>query len=129
MALTDLELMHQYAEDDSPDGLLRRQRTLESWISAGFLTPQDLGQWSDLAFALKPGERRGPVQMDSMFVLLECLAQKPAQPRSFEQARFEVEEAVRQMKRDETRRAFINQIRQSVPVATYAERLHEVRLN
>ncbi|MGH7494087.1 MAG: peptidylprolyl isomerase [bacterium] len=106
-----------------------RRRTAEQGGDLGFLTPQDLGRWSDLAFALKPGERRGPVQMDSMFVLLECLAQKPAQPRSFEQARLEVEEAVRQIKRDETRRAFINQIRQSVPVATYVERLNEVRLN
>lgn len=41
MHLTDLELMHQYAEDDSTQGLVRRQRTLESWISAGFLTPAE----------------------------------------------------------------------------------------
>lgn len=41
MKLTDLELMHQYAEDDSPQQLLRRQRLLESWIAAGFLTPEE----------------------------------------------------------------------------------------
>ena len=41
MNLTDLELMQQYARDDNPSGLLRRQRTLESWISAGFLTPEE----------------------------------------------------------------------------------------
>lgn len=41
MKLTDLELMHQYAEDDSPQKLLRRQHLLESWIAAGFLTPQE----------------------------------------------------------------------------------------
>ena len=41
MDITDLELMHQYAEDDSPQSLERRQRTLESWISAGFLTPEE----------------------------------------------------------------------------------------
>jgi hypothetical protein len=33
--------MHQYAEDDSPQSLARRQRILESWISAGFLTPEE----------------------------------------------------------------------------------------
>ena len=41
MKLTDLELMQQYAEDDSPQKRLRRQRLLESWIAAGFLTPQE----------------------------------------------------------------------------------------
>jgi hypothetical protein len=41
MNLTDLELMHQYAEDESPKGALRRQRLLESWIAAGFLTPKE----------------------------------------------------------------------------------------
>lgn len=41
MKLTDLELMHEYAEEDSPHKLLRRQRLLESWIAAGFLTPQE----------------------------------------------------------------------------------------
>jgi hypothetical protein len=44
MKLTDLELMHQYAEDDSPDGLGRRQRTLETWIAAGFLTPAETNE-------------------------------------------------------------------------------------
>jgi hypothetical protein len=41
MNYTDLELMHQYAQDDSLQGLQRRQRTLESWIAAGFLTPAE----------------------------------------------------------------------------------------
>ena len=41
MHSTDLELMHQYAEDNSTQELELRQRTLESWISAGFLTPAE----------------------------------------------------------------------------------------
>jgi hypothetical protein len=39
--LSDMELMHQYAEDESPGGLLQRQRALESWLSAGVLTPKE----------------------------------------------------------------------------------------
>lgn len=41
MNFTDLELMHQYAEDEDPQGALRHQRRLESWIAAGFLTPKE----------------------------------------------------------------------------------------
>ena len=106
-----------------------RRRTAEEGGDLGFLTPRDLGQWSDLAFSLKPGERRGPVQMDSMFVLLECLARQPAQPRSFEQARGQVEETVRYMMREGARHAFLQQVRQNVTVVTHAERLNAVRLN
>ena len=41
MKLTDLELMNQYAEDDSPKKRLHRQRLIESWIVAGVLTPEE----------------------------------------------------------------------------------------
>jgi hypothetical protein len=33
--------MNRYVEDDSPKKRLRRQRLLESWIAAGFLTPEE----------------------------------------------------------------------------------------
>jgi hypothetical protein len=38
---TDMELMSAYAKDDSPQGLASRQRAIESWISAGLLTPKE----------------------------------------------------------------------------------------
>lgn len=41
MMLSDSELMHQYGEDDNPGSGWQHQRTLESWISAGVLTPQE----------------------------------------------------------------------------------------
>ena len=41
MVSTDMELMNAYAEDDSMHGLTSRQRAIESWISAGLLTPQE----------------------------------------------------------------------------------------
>ena len=41
MRLSDMELMNVYAEDDSLQGLGSRLRTIESWISAGLLTPKE----------------------------------------------------------------------------------------
>ena len=41
MCFSDMELMHAYAEDDSLQGLKSRQRAIESWISAGLLTPKE----------------------------------------------------------------------------------------
>ena len=57
MNLTDLELMHQYAEDDSLQGLGRRQRTLESWIAAGFLTPAETNEAGRVLKILRERER------------------------------------------------------------------------
>jgi hypothetical protein len=36
-----MELMSAYAEDDCPKGLGTRLKTIESWISAGLLTPKE----------------------------------------------------------------------------------------
>lgn len=41
MSLSDMELMNAYAEDDNLQGLGSRLRTIESWISAGLLTPKE----------------------------------------------------------------------------------------
>ncbi len=41
MYLSDMELMSAYADDDSPKGLGTRLKTIESWISAGLLTPKE----------------------------------------------------------------------------------------
>ena len=38
---SDMELMSSYAGDDSPKGLGTRLKTIESWISAGLLTPKE----------------------------------------------------------------------------------------
>ena len=60
MDITDLELMHQYAEDDSPQTLEWRQRTLESWISAGFLTPEETQEAGRVLKILRERDRSFP---------------------------------------------------------------------
>lgn len=57
MVLTDMELMHQYAQDDGPAGRRQRQRALESWISAGVLTPRET---HEARRVLKLLRQRGP---------------------------------------------------------------------
>ena len=60
MTLTDLELMQQYAEDNSPQSLERRQRILESWISAGFLTPEETHEAGRVLKILRERDRGFP---------------------------------------------------------------------
>jgi parvulin-like peptidyl-prolyl isomerase len=100
-----------------------RRWSAEKGGELGYLTPQDLGRWAALAFSLKVGERAGPVPMDSMFVLLECLDKQPAKIRPFEEVREEVEKALRVMAWDNVRRKKVEEIRRTVPVKVFPERL------
>jgi parvulin-like peptidyl-prolyl isomerase len=106
-----------------------RRWSAERGGELGFLTPQDLGKWSQTAFALEVGEQTGPVQMDSMYVFLECIGKKPSRVRSFEEARAEVEAAVRYIAWEDIRRSKIKEIRNSVKdVQVYAEKLKTILL-
>lgn len=60
MNITDLELMQQYAEDDSRQSLERRQRILESWIAAGFLTPEETQEAGRVLKILRERDRGLP---------------------------------------------------------------------
>jgi parvulin-like peptidyl-prolyl isomerase len=100
-----------------------RRWSAEKGGELGYLTPRDLGKWATLAFSLKVGERVGPVPMDSMYVLLECLDKHPAKIPPFEDAREEVEKALRVMAWDKVRRKKVEEIRRTVPVKTFPGRL------
>ncbi len=95
----------------------------------GYLKPEDFGQWADKVFSMKMGERVGPVQMDSMYVFLECIGKRPERFRSFDEARSDVEQALRTMGWDAFRRQKIDEIRKTTRVAVFPERLITIRLN
>ena len=42
--MTDMELMLEFAQEHNAQGLADNQRTLESWISAGVLTPKEISE-------------------------------------------------------------------------------------
>ncbi|MFQ5772569.1 MAG: peptidylprolyl isomerase, partial [bacterium] len=113
---------------------LARQYSVRRWSAErggelGFLKPQDLGKWSQTAFSLQIGERIGPIQMDSMYVVLECIDKKPVQLRSFEEARSDVNETVRYLAWPDYRQSKIKKFRHSVNyLKIFPERLKTVKL-
>ncbi len=60
MRLSDMELMNVYAEDDSLQGLGSRLRTIESWISAGLLTPKETHEARRVLRLLRERRRSHP---------------------------------------------------------------------
>jgi parvulin-like peptidyl-prolyl isomerase len=96
----DADLVARKLKQGEPFAELAKKYSQRQWSAErggelGWLTPDDIGQWSNLAFELKIGERTGPVQIDSVFVFLECIDKKPPRPRTFTEARADVEQAVR----------------------------------
>jgi len=67
--------------------------------------------------------------MDSMYVFLECIDKKAPRPRTFAEARAEVEETVRYLNWFDYRRSRIAQFRKDLNVKVFSERLTTVRLN
>ena len=59
MGLSDIELINAYAQDDSLQGIGFRQRAIESWISAGLLTPQETKEARRVLRLLRKRSRAG----------------------------------------------------------------------
>ncbi len=129
----DADLVARKLKQGAPFAELARNHSVRRWSSErggelGWLTPEEIGPWSPQIFALEIGERTGPLQMDSMYVFLECIDKKPPRPRAFEEARPEVEEAVRYILWGDFRRAKIEEFREATELKVWADKLLDLNL-
>lgn len=106
-----------------------RQWSAEKGGDLGYLTPVDLGKWSGMAFSIDTGKWSGPVEIDSFYVFLECIDKIPARLHSYEEARVEVENAVRAMRWSDVRSEKISEIKKNIDVKSFPEKLRTVKLN
>lgn len=106
-----------------------RRWSAEKGGDLGYLTPQDLGRWADVAFSMPVGKWTGPLKMDQYFVFLACINKIPAKIRTFQQARSDVEEAFRTMWWEQEKREKLNEIRQSTYARSFPEKLMTIRAN
>jgi parvulin-like peptidyl-prolyl isomerase len=106
-----------------------RRWSAENGGELGYLTHQDLGRWSHLAFSIEEGKWIGPVKMDSYYVFLECIDKIPTKIQMFKEVRSDVEEALRTMWWEKERSKKLNEIRQEVYSKSFPEKLLTIRLN
>lgn len=115
------DLAQQYSE---------RRWSAERGGELGFLTRNDLGMWGPQIFEMQVGEIAGPLKMDSKFVFLQCLQKLPGKPRSFEQAREDVEDAVRFALWSDYRNSKLDEFQKSLEhIKSYPEKLKHIRIN
>lgn len=99
-----------------------------SQYGPAYYTPPDLGKWADQAFSLTIGETAGPLTMDSLYIFIQCVDKQPAQLRSFQEARHEIVQAMKVMRRDAHFEQAIAAIRQKINVQVDPLKLRTVTL-
>ena len=95
----------------------------------GYLSSDDLGKWSGKVMAMKPDTWAGPLRMNSYHVFLKCIDKMPLRIRSYEEARYDVEQAVRTFWWDRVRGEKLQELRETVIVESFPERLLKTQLN
>ncbi|MCG3121368.1 MAG: Foldase protein PrsA [bacterium] len=80
-------------------GALAKRYSIRPWSAVrggevGYVTKGDLGQFAEPIFKLHRGEIGGPYQRDQYFSIVQVLDIKPAQPKSFDDAKTEIAESL-----------------------------------
>ncbi len=131
----DAQLVQNRLESGDAFPELAKKYSIRRWSGInggelGYLTPQDIGRkWSNLVFSLEKDEWTGPVKMDSFYVFLKCIGKKPAQLRSFEEAKEDVEAALKTMWWADQRQQKLSEFREHFRVMSFPEKLRNIRRN
>jgi len=96
---------------------------------SGYLTPGDLGGYADKVFALESDEWLGPLKVDTLYIFLKCIDKIPPKTMGFEEARADVEKAVKARKWMKTRKNKIKEFRRNIYVKSYPEKLKTISYN
>lgn len=114
------ELAKQYSEN---------RRSAEKGGDLGYLTPNDLGKWTKQLLSMNIGEWIGPLELNSTYTFLKCVDKIPSKARTFEAAKTDVEQTVRNLLWDRVRQEKIEAVRATVAVTSFTEKLMEIRVN
>ncbi len=107
----------------------RDRRSAENGGDMGYLTPNDMGKWAKQILSMKVGDWIGPLEINSSYVFLKCIDRIEGKVRTFEQAKYDVEQTVRTLLWDRVRRQKVEQVRVTVTVNSFPEKLIKIRVN
>ncbi|KAA3618621.1 MAG: hypothetical protein DWQ05_06585 [Calditrichaeota bacterium] len=93
-----------------------------------FYPASDFGELASEIENLKIGAYIGPVNIEEKFVFFRCEGKRPAKLRSFEDARSDVEQALKYMLRDQYRANKVNKIKEDNTVSVFYDKIKSLRL-
>ncbi len=114
------ELARRYSDD---------RRSAELGGDLGYLAPSNLGSYSRQVLSLKVGEWIGPLEINYSYVFLKCVDKIAPKLRTYEAARAEVEKVVRALQWERVRQAKLTELRTTIPVTSFPEKLMTIQVN
>ncbi len=95
----------------------------------GYFSLSELGGFAKLVEPLNVGEYRGPLRVDSLYMFIRCEDILPAQIRSFEEVREDIEKTLRVMKWYDVRQQKLAEFKQAMSIRAFPKRLRTLRPN
>jgi len=130
----DASRVEELLKSGSEFGGIAKKYSVRRWSAEkggelGYLTSPELGKWASKVFSIKEGKWIGPLEIDSLYVFLKCLDKIPPKSRNFDEAKLDVESAVRAMMWEKIRNQTISDIRKNMHVQSFPEKLRNIKLN
>jgi len=94
----------------------------------GAFTRQELGPYADRLFNLHPGEWRGPLRVDSLWIFFKCLGQYPASRRSFSEAKADLEKTLRPFYERKKKEEILRECRSKKQTRLFRDRLRNLHI-
>jgi parvulin-like peptidyl-prolyl isomerase len=113
-------------------GALAKRYSIRQWSAArggevGYVTKGDVGVLADEIFRLKPGEIGGPYEHDEYFSIVQVLDAKPSQPKTFAEARAEIEENLLPIYKQRELQKQLQSLRQPLTITVDRQVLQQVQ--
>ncbi|HNW58451.1 MAG TPA: peptidylprolyl isomerase [bacterium] len=105
-----------------------RRWSAEQLGDIGSFTRQELGAWADELFGLQLGQWCGPVRIDSLFILFKCLGREHDRPRSYDQARSDIDKSLRPFFQRAHTKEFLAKRRSVTRIRLFADRVRKLSI-
>ena len=106
-----------------------QRRSAEENGNIGTFTSQELGSYADRLMPLEIGQWTGPIKIDNQFVFFKCLNKLPTKKQTYEEARPLIQNTLRPYWQNITKQIVLKEIRSSINLVTYPEKLKLIHLN
>jgi parvulin-like peptidyl-prolyl isomerase len=94
----------------------------------GVFTHQELGPYADRLFGMRPGQWRGPMRVDSLWIFFKCLEHYPASQRSFAQAKPELEKTLRPFYERRKKEEILRECKSKNETRIFLDRLRKLHI-
>ncbi len=106
-----------------------RKWSAENSGEIGIYTEAELGIYADRLMMLEEGQWTGPVEMNNQYIYFKCLNKLPERHQSYEEALRLIQKDLKPIWLNQVKQTALREIRSSVELVTYPEKLKLIQMN